>query len=111
MIKKREQTVSDAIECDDNGLETLSDLVCSDTHHGPLASRDVDLFTGFTELLTEVFAVFVIFFASDQFDGVLADCHSLAADGQLHHDSSVVCIDAFDLRGDEGNVRESAAQK
>lgn len=48
-------------------------------------------------LLTEVFAVLLVFPTFDQFHTVLADSYSLSTDGQLHHNTSVVWIEAFDL--------------
>lgn len=51
-----------------------------------------------SEVLTEVFAVFVVFLAPNQFNTVLANCHSLAANSQLYHNSSVVWINAFNLQ-------------
>lgn len=52
----------------------------------------------FFDLLTEVFAVFVIFLASHQFDNILTDVHSLAPNSQFHHNAGVVWINAFNLQ-------------
>lgn len=74
------------------------------THtQSPLAFRsfsiNVNLFCFIcSELLTDVFAVFVVFFAPNQFNSMLADCNSLVANSQLHHDPSVVWINTFNLQ-------------
>lgn len=63
-----------------------------------------------SDVLTEVFAVFLVLFAKHQFNRILTDCYSLPANSQFHHHPSVVWINTLNLKGSRDNVLSAKKQ-